>query len=230
MATKRSTSTSASCSPSPIFLNGSTTCTATVTDTDTPTFVTPTGTVTWTGGVGGTFSPVSCTLSGSGASATCSVTYTATTVGVHPIIAMYSGDANHFPSTSPAFSLPVLYKFTGFLPPVVYTDVPSPLNGANAGATVAMKWQLQDVFGNYVTSTSTVLAMSIFEIPCAGAPVGVLIDPFADPAGGSTLRYDSTANQFIFNWKSLKEWAGKCHQFRLFLNDGSEHYANFNWH
>src|SRR5439155_6242233 len=37
----------------------------------------------------------SCTLSGTGRSASCSVTYTPTTAGAHAITASYGGDATH---------------------------------------------------------------------------------------------------------------------------------------
>ncbi len=57
---------------------------------------TPTGSVSWTTGGAGTFATSPCTLAGSGASATCSVTYSPTSVGSgsHLITATYAGDAN----------------------------------------------------------------------------------------------------------------------------------------
>jgi hypothetical protein len=63
-------------------------------------------------------------------------------------------------------------------------------------------------------------------------PCGTLATNFdnavaADTSGNSGLRYDSTTNQFIFNWKTSKAMAGSCCAFVLQLNDGSEDPAYF---
>jgi len=57
---------------------------------------TPTGPVNWSTGGSGSFTPASCDLSGTGATATCSVTYTPDAVGTgsHLITATYAGDAS----------------------------------------------------------------------------------------------------------------------------------------
>ncbi len=104
----RSSSTVVTCT-SPIVHGNPTTCTATVTDTSPGTAVTPKGSVTFTSNsTMGTFSSGSaCTLSGSGASATCQVTYTPSAAGTHAITALYTGDAVHSGSTSPPFNLSV---------------------------------------------------------------------------------------------------------------------------
>src|SRR3989449_3245397 len=44
---------------------------------------------------------VSCALSGSGVTQSCSVSYTPTTAGAHSIVAKYAGDPAHADSTSP---------------------------------------------------------------------------------------------------------------------------------
>src|SRR2546425_5325908 len=43
----------------------------------------------------------SCSLSGSGVTQSCSVSYTPTTAGAHSIVAKYAGDSAHADSTSP---------------------------------------------------------------------------------------------------------------------------------
>ncbi len=99
---KRSTTTSVACSPSTVALNQGTMCTATVTDTSPGTFITPTGIVHFASSVDtSTFtSSASCALSGSAASAACSVTYTQTSVTTPPVItSSYDGDATHLTST-----------------------------------------------------------------------------------------------------------------------------------
>jgi hypothetical protein len=42
-------------------------------------------------------------------------------------------------------------------------------------------------------------------------------------AGGSSLQYDSTADQYTYVWKTNSSSAGTCVQFDLGLNDGSTH-------
>jgi Bacterial Ig-like domain (group 3) len=62
---------------------------------------TPTGSVDWTSDGSGTFSSKSCSLAGSGGTATCSVTYTPDAVGTgaHLISAAYVGDTDFSSST-----------------------------------------------------------------------------------------------------------------------------------
>ena len=95
VVSQRTTSVNVSCS-------GGTRCTATVTDTSPGTPLTPTGTVTWSSTANGaTFKPSSCTISGSGSTASCTVTYSP---GSGPkssqtITATYQGDTDHFGSS-----------------------------------------------------------------------------------------------------------------------------------
>ena len=93
------TATSVSCSPNPAGVGRPTTCTTTVADTDGG-VSTPTGTVGFTSSGSGNFSSKSCTPSGAGASARCSVTYTPSAPGAGPqtITASYSGDKTHLAS------------------------------------------------------------------------------------------------------------------------------------
>jgi len=96
------TSTAVSCSPSPVAIDAPATCTATVTDTESSGPTTPTGTVSFTSNGGGDFSANQCTLSGSGASAQCSVTYTPSTFGTagsQTITGAYGGELSHVNSS-----------------------------------------------------------------------------------------------------------------------------------
>ena len=108
----RQTSTSIDCSPQPVALLAPTTCTVTVTDVDAGTAFTPTGTINLTtlyGKIRNDRPPIAsgffggpCTLSGSGASATCQTTYTPTLFegGQHAISADYGGDGTHATSSA----------------------------------------------------------------------------------------------------------------------------------
>jgi len=94
------TSTSVNCEPKTVVAGQPTKCTATVTDTATSGQTTPTGTVGFTTIGPGSFNKTSCTLSGSGSSASCSVTYTPGSTPAEPartdtITATYKGDSTH---------------------------------------------------------------------------------------------------------------------------------------
>jgi hypothetical protein len=88
------TATTLTCQHAP-FLRDK--CTATVSDTASGTASTPTGTVTFTSTRHGVFSKTTCTLSGTGPSASCFVYYTPL-FGTQTLTATYRGDSTHQPS------------------------------------------------------------------------------------------------------------------------------------
>ena len=46
-------------------------------------------------------------------------------------------------------------------------------------------------------------------------------------AGGSSLTYNTTTDQYTYVWKTKKGWANTCRQLVVKLADGSSHRANF---
>ena len=96
-----STTTVVNCGAgTPVITYGGTAITCVATVTRSSGSLTPSGTVSWVTGGAGTFVTSPCTLAGSGASATCSVTYSPTSVGTgsHLITATYSGDVSYLTS------------------------------------------------------------------------------------------------------------------------------------
>jgi DNA-binding beta-propeller fold protein YncE len=93
------TATTVSCSPSVFAPGDATVCKATVTDTASAGQTTPTGTVSFTNSGAGRFFGSPCTLSGSGASASCAVFFTSFPRGGRIIAAAYGGDATHSASS-----------------------------------------------------------------------------------------------------------------------------------
>jgi hypothetical protein len=90
------TSVGLSCSPGTLQTGTSTACTATVSDLDTTSTATPTGTVGFASNGAGTFTPAaSCTLAGTGSSASCAVSYSPVARGSQTITATYAGDPGH---------------------------------------------------------------------------------------------------------------------------------------
>jgi large repetitive protein len=114
----------------------------------------------------------------------------------------------------------VRYNFIGFLPPV---DNPPVFNVGKAGRTFPIKWQLKDANGNFISDLGVVLSLQYRKTADdSSAPQ----DQIPDTSGASGLRYDSTSNQFIFNWQTAKSFIGS-YEFILKLNDGSVHNALF---
>jgi len=126
------TTTAVNCVANPITFGGNTTCTATVTrsaGTDTPA-----GSVSWATDGSGSFATSPCTLAGAGASATCSVTYTPSSVGdgTHLVTATYAGNTNF--SGSNGSQTVTVNKAT---PTVSVTNSPVTYNGSQQAAAVS---------------------------------------------------------------------------------------------
>jgi len=109
-STPHTTTMTLSCSPTPTAVEAQTFCTATVTDTDTGTPVPPSGPVTFTSSSSaGIFSSTSCSPYGTGATASCAVSYTPAsgTEGTQTITASYLGDSFHLGSPAASFAITV---------------------------------------------------------------------------------------------------------------------------
>jgi hypothetical protein len=140
---KRASATSATCSASSLVTGAATTCTAVVSDAGASGSVTPGGSVGWTTSGTGSFTPGSCSLSGSGP-ATCSVSFVPTSTGTHRITASYAGDASHLASDSGGTTM---IDVTPDQPPTV--AITSPANNATVskGKTVVIAATAADDVG-----------------------------------------------------------------------------------
>lgn len=141
------------------------------------------------------------------------------TVGLHTVSLTGKDRAGN--ATTVACPYTVVYKWTGFLSPVNATNRIS----ATAGSSVPLKWQLQDAAGASITSLTSVAGVKSAALPCDGGPAGS--PTRASSAGGSGVRYDSTANQYVFSWQTDPTWSGSCRRFLVTLDDGTTHTADF---
>ncbi len=158
----------------PVVTYGSTiSCVATVTASSGT--VSPTGHVTWTTGGSGTFTGNPCTLSGSGGTATCSVTYQPSAVGTgsHLITAAYAGDGG-FISSSSNQTVTVNRKAASVTPNTaskVYGSTDPALTGVLTGFVAA-----DNVTATYTRVAGETVASSPYTISATLSPAGALVN------------------------------------------------------
>jgi hypothetical protein len=131
--------------------------------------------------------------------------------GPHAITAVYSGDSNFLGGSGQA-SQAVHYHFGGILPPLTAGG------SYHLGRTLPIQWQLTDANGNFITSLSAVQWLQVQSVDAHGNPLAPPFNPAA--AGGTALRYDASANQFIFNWDT-KGLTARFYEIELTLADGT---------
>jgi predicted extracellular nuclease len=109
------------------------------------------------------------------------------------------------------------FDFDALQPPID----PTALNEVKAGSTVPIKFGLGGDFGLDV----------LFEVPqvfaCGDWPSGVSID--AQSPGRAMLSYDADQDQYVFTWKTSKQWSGSCRTLELTLTDGTYVTASFDF-
>jgi hypothetical protein len=109
----------------------------------------------------------------------------------------------------------VSYDFDGFSQPVD-SDT---WNTAKAGRAIPVKFSLGGDFGLDILKTGYPKATLAACNATAGADA--VEETVADSKSG--LSYDATTDQYVYVWKTNKNWAGKCFTFDLGLDDGSSH-------
>jgi hypothetical protein len=105
--------------------------------------------------------------------------------------------------------------FTGFYAPLNGTDTIT----ARAGQGVPMKGNtyVQGVPVENAAAEHEVISRSV---PCEPSGTGTEDDPLvADDAGHSSLRWDSAAGQYVFVWRTHRNWANSCREFTVTYQD-----------
>ena len=123
--------------------------------------------------------------------------------------------------TTGSFTVTVNFDWTGFFAPV---DNGGVLNAIKGGQSVPMKWRISNGSGGWVSSLAVVQNVTQTKVTCA---TNAVVDEIEAPTSGATsLRYDTTANQYIYNWQSPKG-VGVCYKVSVHLTDGTSHWALF---
>jgi hypothetical protein len=97
------------------------------------------------------------------------------------------------------------------------------MNIAKAGSTIPVKFSLGGDRGLAILAPGYPQSGSI---SCTADSMEAAIEEYAT-ATVSGLKYDPTANQYIYNWKTATTFAGSCRQLIVKLADGTYHRAEF---
>jgi hypothetical protein len=111
-------------------------------------------------------------------------------------------------------SLRVIYDFDGFGPPVG-----SGILERKAGASMPVKFSLSGFKGLDIFAAGFPASR---QVVCATGDAMGALQP-AEAAGGSTLTYDSSADEYVWVWKTSSAWRNTCREFVVGLDDGTVH-------
>ncbi len=143
----------------------------------------------------------------------CAVTGYSAAIGTHILTATAYDVAGNSYSEQRTYEVKAWTLF-GFYQPV---DMNGVWNTVKGGSTVPLKFE---IFAGptELTSTAYVQSLQAYQVSCAG---GGSEDPIETVATSSTsLRYDWTSGQFIYNWQTPKK-PGTCYKVTMTTQDGS---------
>ncbi|GAA3335883.1 hypothetical protein GCM10020358_05920 [Amorphoplanes nipponensis] len=150
----------------------------------------------------------------------CVVSERSTAVGDQTITATATDKAGNSAKATAAYTVRKLTP-SGFYQPV---DMGGVLNTVKGGSTVPLKFRVYDR-GVEVKSTAIVSSVKQTLVPCTTAAPEDAIEEIVS-ATASGLRYDTTAGQFVQNWKA-PTGAGTCYKVTLTTADDSTIAATF---
>jgi len=115
-----------------------------------------------------------------------------------------------------SFTAQYLYKFSGFRPPIRMNVA----NKANAPQTIPVKWRLTlTATGAPVNKPSSFVALKSYAVDCitlTGDPSTAVVEK---GPGKTNLRYLGAGN-WLFNWKTSKEYRTTCRMMFVLFSDG----------
>jgi hypothetical protein len=183
-------------------------------------------TITGTPSLVGVISPDVVTLLG-----TASGTFNNELVGANKpvtvsVLSLTGGDAGNYSLTLPTLSAAIkAWTLNGFYQPVDMSTGPTTVwNTVKGGSTVPLKFELF-TGSNELTATANVKPLQYTKVNCSTTNTTEdAIETLA--TGGTSLRYDTTGGQFIYNWKT-PTGAGSCYKVTMTTQDNSTLSAYF---
>ncbi|TCO46868.1 hypothetical protein EV646_106107 [Kribbella antiqua] len=156
----------------------------------------------------------------------CTVTVTGGTpngVGTFAYTATATDKAGNKVTTSGTYK--VVYRFDGYLQPINDTahQVGLATSVFKAGSTVPAKFQLKKADGTVVPANTAPAWLT----PVKGSSMSLPVDESvysASSDSGSTYRYDASAQQYIYNWKTGA--GGNYYRIGVSLDDGQSYTVN----
>lgn len=145
-------------------------------------------------------------------------------VGTHTIAGTALDRAGNQSMTTLSYTVRA-WTLRGFFQPVDMPTLTTPLvyNTVKNGSTVPLKFEI--IAGTReLTSTGYVESLTYVQTNCGADALADEIETTA--TGGTSLRYDSGAGQFVYNWQSPKK-AGFCYRLTMTTLDGSALVAYF---
>lgn len=149
----------------------------------------------------------------------CSISGYSAAVGSHTVTATAKDKAGNTASDSRGYTV-LAWTLKGFHQPV---DMGGVLNIVKSGSTVPLKFEIF-VGTTELTDTANVKSLIQAKVNCDGALPTDEIETTA--TGGTSLRYDATAGQFVYNWQTPKT-AGLCYRVTMTTQDDSSLVAYF---
>ncbi len=158
----------------------------------------------------------------SGLDGSCSVSGYSAAVGTHTVSASADDKAGNSASASSTYTV-LAWTLRGFYQPV---DMGSGVvNTVKNGSTVPLKFEIF-ACSNELTDTADVASFSAKQVPCTKFSGDAIDEIEVVATGGTSLRYDTTGGQFIYNWKTPTK-SGNCYVVTMATDDGSSISAQF---
>ena len=153
----------------------------------------------------------------------CEVSGYSTAVGSHTMTATATDNAGRTAAVTRSYTV-LGWTLNGFYQPVDMSTANTVVyNTVKNGSTVPLKFE---VFAGSTekTTVDAVKSLTYAATACATTAVTDEIETLA--TGGTVLRYDSSAGQFIYNWKTPST-AGKCYRVTMTTQDNGTLVAYF---
>lgn len=133
--------------------------------------------------------------------------------GDHTVAANFAGDGCAYDGSANSSTMGVSYMFIGYQQPINADG-----SSSFGGKVIPVKIKIADANGAPVPDADAHVFFA-FGTP---AIVGTDAEPIASTSadGGNTMRYDATANQYIFNW-DVGSLANGTYTVRVDLGEGS---------